>query len=252
MKKEVIDDILQNELLFDRLSGSAGNITAVSMGDKHYFRKKGKTQCPNTERQQTHHQVLRRGVTAWQSLDMDKQEQWNRLGEQVRPHSWPFNDESRLSGYNLFMSCYLQLASAGRESIPEPVSNPVSVPEMSLRLTGISESDSSTLNIECTATPAIPDGFCIIARIKVHAYGYDCNPGYKLCCCGKCEDSRHVTFTLQGYRRSFNIGTLNRKEVFVRMEYDLVDMQYGFHWTSKKVISTKVMSKNNTILERFV
>ena len=251
MKKEVIDDLLQNELVFDWLSGSAGNITAVSMSDKHYFRKKGKTVCPNTERQQTHHQVLRRGVTAWQSLDMDKQEQWNRLGEQVRPHSWPFNDGSRLSGYNLFMSCYLQLASAGRESIPEPGSSPVSVPELSLKLLGISESDSSTLNIECQATPAIPDGFCIIARIKVHAYGYDCNPGYMLSCCGKSDDGCHVTFTLHDYRRSFNIGTLDRQEVFIKVEYDLVYMQSGFHWTNKKVLSTKLMSKNNTISERF-
>ena len=195
MKQEAMD-ILQNELLFDRLSGSAGDITAVSMGEK------------------------------------------------VRPHSWPFDDESRLSGY-------LQLASAGRESVPEPVSNPVSVPDLSLELAGISESDSSTLNIECKATPAIPDGFCINARIKVHAYGYDCNPGYKLSCCGKCDDGCHVTFTLQDYRRSFNIGTLDRREVFVRIEYDLVDMQSGFHWTNKKVLSTKVMSNNNTISERF-
>lgn len=250
MKKEVMD-ILQNELVFDRLSGSAGNITAVSMGNKHYFRKKVKTQCPNTEHQQTHHQVTARGVAAWQSLDMDKQEQWNRLGEQVSPHSWPFNDGSRLSGYNLFMSCYLQLASASRESIPESGSSPVSVPELSLKLLGISESDSSTLNIECKATPAIPDGFCIIARIKVHAYGYDCNPGYKLSCYGKSDDGCHVTFTLQDYRRSFNIGTLNRQEVYVRMEYDLADAQSGFHWTNKKVLSTKLMSKNNTISERF-
>ena len=65
MKKEELG-ILQSEFVFDRLSGSAGSITAVSMGDKHYFRKKGKAQCPNTERQQTCHQVLRRGVTAWQ------------------------------------------------------------------------------------------------------------------------------------------------------------------------------------------
>ena len=179
MKKEELD-ILQNEFVFGRLSGSAGNTTAVNMGDKHYFRGKVRTQCPNTERQQTRHQVTARGVAAWQSLAMDKQEQWYRLGEQVRPHSWPFNDGSRLSGYNLFLSCYLQLASAGRESIPEPGSTPVSVPDLNLELTGISESDSSTLNIECRATPAIPDGFCIIARIKVHAYGYDCNPGYKL------------------------------------------------------------------------
>ena len=250
MKKEELG-ILQSELVFDRLSGSAGNITAVSMGDKHYFRKKGKTECPNTERQQTHHQVMARGVAAWQSLDMDKQEQWNRLGEKVRPHSWPFDDESRLSGYNLFLSCYLQLASAGRESVPEPVSNPVSVPDLSLELAGISESDSSTLNIECKATPAIPDGFCINARIKVHAYGYDCNPGYKLNCCGKSDDGCHVTFTLHDYRRSFNIGTLDRREVFVKVEYDLVDMQSGFHWTNKKVLSTKLMSKGNTISERF-
>ena len=55
----------------------------------------------------------------------------------------------------------------------------------------LSESDSSKLNIECEAMPVIPDG-C------------------------------HVTFTLQDYRRSFNIGTLDRREVFVRMEYDLV------------------------------
>ena len=141
------------------------------------------------------------------------------------------------------MSCYLQLASAGRENIPEPGISSVSVPELSLELTVISESDSSTLNIECKATPAIPDGFCIIARIKVHAYGYDCNPGYKLNCCGKCDDGCHVTFTLHDYRRSFNIGTLDRREVFVRMEYDLVDVQSGFHWTNKKVLSTKVMSK---------
>ena len=250
MNKEATD-ILQNEFVFDRLSGSAGNITAVNMGDKHYFRKKGKTECPNTERQQTHHQALGRGVAAWQSLTMDKQEQWNRLGEQVRPHSFPVNDERRLSGYNLFISCYLQLASTGRESIPEPGSSPVSVPDLSLELAEISESDSSTLNIECKATPAIPEGFCINARIKVHAYGYDCNPGYKLNCCGKSDDVRHVTFTLQDYRSSFNIGTLGRREVFVRMEYDLVDMQSGFHWTNKKVLSTKLMSKNNTISERF-
>ena len=104
MKKEELG-ILQSELVFDRLSGSAGDITAVSMGEK------------------------------------------------VRPHLWPFDDESRLSGYNLFLSCYLQLASAGRESVPEPVSNPVSVPDLSLELAGISESDSSTLNIESKATP---------------------------------------------------------------------------------------------------
>lgn len=47
-KKEL--GILQNEFLFDRLSGSAGNITAVNMGDRHYFRGKGKTKCPNTDR----------------------------------------------------------------------------------------------------------------------------------------------------------------------------------------------------------
>lgn len=243
MKKDDLD-ILQNELVFDRLSGSAGNITAISMGDKHYFRKKGKTKCPNTERQRTHHQVMARGVTAWQSLTMEKQEQWNRLSEQVRPHSWPFNDESRLS-------CYLQLSSLGRESIPEPASSQVNVPELSLALINISESDSSTLNIECKASPVIPDGFCINASLKVHAYGCDCNPGYKLNCCGKCNDGCHVTFTLQDYRRSFNIGTLGRQEVFVRMEYDLVDMQSGFHWTKKKVLRTKVMSKDNTISERF-
>ena len=98
--------------------------------------------------------------------------------------------------------------------------SPVKVPDLSLELTGISESDSSTLNIECGATPVIPDG-------------------------------RHVTFTLQDYRRSFNISTLDRREVFVRMEYDLVDMQSGFHWTNKKILSTKVMSKNSTISERF-
>ena len=115
----------------------------------------------------------------------------------------------------------------------------------------LSGSDSSTLNIECKATPAIPDGFCINARIKVHAYGYDCNPSYKLSCRGKCDDGYHVTFTLHDYRRSFNIGTLDRREVFVRMEYDLVDMQSGFYWTNKKVLSTKVIAKNNTISERF-
>ena len=64
-------------------------------------------------------------------------------------------------------------------------------------------------------------------------------------------DGCHVTFTLQDYRRSFNIGTLDRREVFVKMEYDLVDVQSGFYWTTKKVLSTKVMSKNNTISERF-
>ena len=118
------------------------------------------------------------------------------------------------------MSCYLGLASTGRESIPESGGSPVKVPDLSLELTGISESDSSTLNIECLATPIIPDGF-------------------------------HVTFTLQDYRHSFKISTLDRREVFVKMEYDLVDMQSGFHWTNKKVLSTKVMSKNSTISERF-
>ena len=74
MKKEVMD-ILQNEFVFDHLSGSTGNITSVSMGDMHYFREKGKTECPNSEHWQTHHQVLAHGVAAWQSLTMDKQEQ---------------------------------------------------------------------------------------------------------------------------------------------------------------------------------
>ena len=57
-----------------------GNITAVNMDDKHYFREKGKAECPNTEHQQTHHRALGRGVTAWQSLEW----QWDRLGEQAR------------------------------------------------------------------------------------------------------------------------------------------------------------------------
>ena len=101
------------------------------------------------------------------------------------------------------MSCYLELASTGRESIPESGGSPVKVPDLSLELTGISESDSSTLNIECLATPIIPDGF-------------------------------HVTFTLQDYRHSFKISTLDRREVFVKMEYDLERYAIGLSLDNQK------------------
>ena len=75
-------------------------------------------------------------------------------------------------------------------------------------------------------------------------------PDLSLELAGKSDDGCHVTFTLHDYRRSFNIGTLDRREVFVKVEYDLVDMQSGFHWTNKKVLRTKLMSKDNTISER--
>ena len=79
------------------------------------------------------------------------------------------------------------------------------------------------MNSEFQTEPSISDVFCIIARIKVHAYGFDFNPGYKLNCCSKYNDGCYVTFTLQNYQCSFYIGTLIRQEVFVRFNYKVLN-----------------------------
>ena len=213
---------------FSDCYSSVGNITFYHRDGECYYKVKANPIFPGTSGQQEQLSLHRRAIKAWQSLEHETQLQWNTLAKEVKSKRPPYNADTHISGYNLFVSAYHGLASTGNESIPTPAPIP-SFPLLHLKFKAATIVNTCDLTLEYTAT-IIPDavqGLTLIGKIQITKPGYRSNTGkYRnhTASLSIIDDTLHVSFTIPDYKSQEEDITC----CTIHLKYFLIDKQTGF------------------------
>lgn len=99
---------------------SVGNVTFYHIDGKCYWKSRPKPEFPATESQLVQQDIHRRAIEAWRSIPESDKEKWYYYAKDVISHKPPFDNQSRITGYNLFVSAYHGFATLGNEHTPKP------------------------------------------------------------------------------------------------------------------------------------
>jgi hypothetical protein len=213
---------------FSDCYSSVGNITFYHRDGDCYYKAKANPTFPGTSGQQEQLSLHRRAIKAWRTLNHDTQLQWNTLAKNVKSKRPPYNADTHISGYNLFVSAYHGLASTGNESIPTPASIPT-FPHLHLEFKTSTVVNTADLTLEYTAT-IIPDtlkDLILIGKIQITKPGYHPNTGkYRnyTASLNIIGNTLHVSFTIPDYKSQEEDITC----CTIHLKYFLIDMQTGF------------------------
>ena len=213
---------------FSDCYSSVGNITFYHRYGDCYYKAKANPTFPGTSGQQEQLNLHRRAIKAWRTLNHDTQLQWNTLAPNVKSKRPPYNADTHISGYNLFVSAYHGLASTGNESIPTPAPIP-NFPHLHLEFKTSTVVNTADLTLEYTAT-IIPDtlkDLILIGKIQITKPGYRPNTGkYRnyTASLNIIGNTSHVSFTIPDYKSQEEDITC----CTIHLKYFLIDMQTGF------------------------
>ena len=107
-------------ILFQDCWGSMGNISFYHRDGKCYWKTKPTTVFQGTSAQLTNAAIHKRAIQAWKSLEHDEQLEWSAIARQVPSKRLPYDTNTYISGYNLFVSAYHGFAQLGNEHTPQP------------------------------------------------------------------------------------------------------------------------------------
>ena len=213
---------------FSDCYSSVGNITFYHRDGECYYKAKANPTFPGTSRQQEQLSLHRRAIKAWRSLDHETQLQWNTLAIDVKSKRPPYNADTHISGYNLFVSAYHGLASTGNESIPTPAPIPT-FPHLHLEFKTSTVVNTADLTLEYTATiiPGTLKDLILIGKIQITKPGYRPNTGkYRnhTASLNIISNTLHVSFTIPDYKSQEEDITC----CTIHLKYFLIDMLTGF------------------------
>lgn len=213
---------------FSDCYSSVGNITFYHRNGDCYYKAKANPTYPGTSGQQEQLSLHRRAIKAWRTLDHDTQLQWNTLAKNVKSKRPPYNADTHISGYNLFVSAYHGLASTGNESIPTPAPIPT-FPHLHLEFKTSTVVNTADLTLEYTAK-IIPDtlkDLILIGKIQITKPCYRPNTGkYRnyTASLNIIGNTVHVSFTIHDYKSQEEDITC----CTIHLKYFLIDMLTGF------------------------
>lgn len=213
---------------FSDCYSSVGNITFYHRNGDCYYKAKANPTYPGTSGQQEQLSLHRRAIKAWRTLDHDTQIQWNTLAKNVKSKRPPYNADTHISGYNLFVSAYHGLASTGKESIPTPAPTP-SFPILQLEFKTSTVTNTTDLSLKYTATiiPCTLQALTLIGKIQITKPGYRPNTGkYRnyTATLNLTEKTLHASFTIPDYKSQEEDITC----CTIHLKYFLIDMLTGF------------------------
>jgi hypothetical protein len=165
-------------VLFSDLYGSAENLTAYHRDGRWLLRKRSQSPFIGTQGQEVVLSVHRRAISAWQSLTEESQNLWGILADNVEPHQPPFDNTTRISGYNLFVSAYHGFATLGNEHVPEPRAFE-SFPPFAVEVGGASVVEGLlVLSVSVVIGAAFtPERYRLLTKIQFTQPGKGRNPG---------------------------------------------------------------------------
>ena len=226
---------------FSDCYSSVGNITFYHRNGECYYKTKPNPTFPGTPNQIGQLCVHRRAIRAWGELAHETQLQWNALAKNVKSKRPPFNADTHISGYNLFVSAYHGLASIGKESTPVPSPIPY-FPLINLQYKTSTLINGTDLQITLESDSPIDTfkDYTLIGKLQITKPGYRPNTG---------KYRNHTpTITQSGHKTLFTFTLSNQEEdksiISIHLKHFLVHTTTGYR-TPEQYLTTTV-SPNNT------
>ena len=226
---------------FSDCYSSVGNITFYHRNGECYYKAKPNPTFPGTPSQIDQLCVHRRAIRAWRELTHETQLQWNALAKNVKSKRPPFNTNTYISGYNLFVSAYHGLAAKGQESTPIPAPIP-SFPQIHLEYKTSTLKNGTDLQITFEADTTIDtfNNYTLIGKLQITKPGYRPNTGkYRnyIPTIIQSGNKTHFTFTLSNQNEDKSI-------ISIHLKHFLVHTPTGYR-TPEQYLTT-IVSPNNT------
>lgn len=226
---------------FSDCYSSVGNITFYHRNGECYYKVKPNPTFPGTPSQIDQLCVHRRAIRAWRELTHETQLQWNALAKNVKSKRPPFNTNTYISGYNLFVSAYHGLAATGQESTPIPAPIP-SFPQIHLEYKTSTLKNGTDLQITFEAATTIDtfNNYTLIGKLQITKPGYRPNTGkYRnyIPTIIQSGNKTHFTFTLSNQNEDKSI-------ISIHLKHFLVHTPTGYR-TPEQYLTT-IVSPNNT------
>lgn len=226
---------------FSDCYSSVGNITFYHRNGECYYKVKPNPTFPGTPSQIDQLCVHRRAIRAWRELTHETQLQWNALAKNVKSKRPPFNTNTYISGYNLFVSAYHGLAATGQESTPIPAPIP-SFPQIHLEYKTSTLKNGTDLQITFEADTTIDtfNNYTLIGKLQITKPGYRPNTGkYRnyIPTIIQSGNKTHFTFTLSNQNEDKSI-------ISIHLKHFLVHTPTGYR-TPEQYLTT-IVSPNNT------
>lgn len=226
---------------FSDCYSSVGNITFYHRNGECYYKVKPNPTFPGTPSQIDQLCVHRRAIRAWRELTHETQLQWNALAKNVKSKRPPFNTNTYISGYNLFVSAYHGLAATGQESTPIPAPIP-SFPQIHLEYKTSTLKNGTDLQITFEADTTIDtfNNYTLIGKLQITKPGYRPNTGkYRnyIPTIIQSGNKTHFTFTLSNQNEDKSI-------ICIHLKHFLVHTPTGYR-TPEQYLTT-IVSPNNT------
>ena len=226
---------------FSDCYSSVGNITFYHRNGVCYYKAKPNPTFPGTPNQINQLCVHRRAIRAWRELTHETQLQWNALAKNVKSKRPPFNADTHISGYNLFVSAYHGLAVTEQESTPIPAPIP-SFPQVHLEYKTSTLKNGTDLQITFEADTTIDtfNNYTLIGKLQITKPGYRPSTGkYRnyIPTITQSGGKTHFTFTL-------SILNEDKSIISIHLKHFLVHTSTGYR-TPEQYLTTTV-SPNNT------
>ena len=222
--------------------GSAGDVTFYHRDGVCYYRKKPVMEFAGTPGQLEQAGIHQRALEAWRGLDHAVQLEWNVFAGDVPSKRPPYDQNARISGYNLFVSAYHGFALLGDEKVPNPAKF-ADFPVFSLGYKSVEVDESGVMRLKCLVTLQEVEDFTryrVLAKIQLARAGAGKRPG--LMRNFLAEDNCLVMHSTVVFSIADYVGLAGEalREFQVHMRYILVDTLTGYrsrHKSKSFVIS---------------
>ena len=210
--------------------GSAGEVTFYHRDGVCYYRKKPVMEFAGTPGQLEQVGIHQRALESWRGLDHAVQLEWNVFAADVPSKRPPYDQNARISGYNLFVSAYHGFALLGDEKVPNPAKF-VDFPVFLLGFKSVEVEESGLMRLKCLVTLQEVEDFArfrVLAKIQLARVGYGKRPGLMRNFLAETNcTAQHSTviFSIPDY---VALAGEALREYQVHMRYMLVDTQTGY------------------------
>lgn len=210
---------------FSDCYSSVGNITFYHHNGECYYRRKSNPKFPGTTGQMEQLTLHRRAIKAWKELTHETQLQWNALAKNVKSKRPPFNANTHISGYNLFVSAYHGLAAIGKESIPTPAAIPqFPLIHLEYRTSTITNETDLQITFESDIPIETLNNYTLIGKLQTTKPGYRPNTGkYRNYTPTVSYSNNKTLFTF-----TLTDNEQNSSPISIHLKYVLIHASIGF------------------------
>ena len=220
--------------------GSMGNISFYHRDGKCYWKTKPKAVFPGTPAQLTNAAIHRRAIKAWRELEHDVQLEWSAIAKGVPSKQLPYDPDTHISGYNLFVSAYHGFAQLGDEHTPDP--KPFApFPQFSITLHSAIQIEEDLLlsfNIVMSglASPVIPDlieHLHFVLKLQITHPSGGIRPGLMRSFLSmQTESPNRIQVLIPDYKNAWH---LDLTEYQAHIRYFLIDSQTGYRSREQQI-----------------